>query len=77
MAIIQWFRFIFLVGGGSFFSTAGGAQAASGIQATALALIPAGLTPVAFFAPNPVTQSLPATSVIFLEALLKKRRGIF
>ena len=63
------------MGGGSFISNDDRTQEALTNQATALAMIPPGLTPVSFFAPNSITQSLPATSVIFKEALLKKRRG--
>ena len=60
-----------LVGGGSVFG--GGNVATGSAQAIAAALVPAGLTPVAFFPPL-LTQRLPATSVIFLEAIVKKRK---
>ena len=63
------------MGGGLFISTDERAQAPLRNHATALAMIPPGLTPVSFFAPNPITQSLPATSAIFKEAKLQKRRG--
>ena len=60
----------FLVGGGTAFSSS---PAAGSIQAVAAGLVPAGLTPVAFFPPTN-TQTLQALSVIFLEAPLKKRK---
>ena len=56
--------FIFIVGGGSLFS-AGGAQV-RGVESLALGLVPAGLTPVAFFPSNP-NQQMKAVSVIFRE----------
>ena len=45
-----------LVGGGSLLSPGG--AAAGSPQALALALVPAGLTPVAFFPPNPNQKNL-------------------
>ena len=67
-----------VVGGGAVFgSTAQTSAAQTGaIQAVAAGLVPAGLTPVAFFPPSP-TQQIPALSVIFLEAPLKKRKKRF
>ena len=62
---------LFLVGGGLAFSPA--TQTAGGAQALAAALVPAGLTPVAYFPPL-ATQQLQAVSVIFLEAPIGKRR---
>ena len=64
---------LLLVGGGSIFSS--GSSLAGSAQALAAGLVPAGLTPVAFFAPT-ATQQLPAISVIFLESPLsgKKRK---
>ena len=62
---------IFLVGGGLAFSPA--TQTAGGAQALAAALVPAGLTPVAYF-PSLATQQLQAVSVIFLEAPIGKRK---
>ena len=61
---------------GLFFSVGGGipfSPTAGGGQVLAAGLVPAGLTPVAFFPPEP-TQQLQAFSVIFLEAPLKKRK---
>ena len=63
------FSVIFLVGGGTAFSS----SAPTGLQAVAAGLVPAGLTPVAFFPPTN-TQTLQALSVIFLEAPVKKRK---
>ena len=60
-----------LVGGGSAFAST--TQSVSGVQAIAAGLVPAGLTPVAFFPPSP-TQQLQALSVIFLETPIKKRK---
>ena len=59
------------MGGGSLFSTASQSPA----QAIAAALVPSGLglTPVAFFPPT-AAQTLPAVSVIFLEAPLVGRK---
>ena len=64
-----------LVGGGSLLSPGG--AAAGSPQALALALVPAGLTPVAFFPPNP-NQKMKAVSVIFSEPILQNRikRGL-
>ena len=64
-----------LVGGGSLLSPGG--AAAGSPQALALALVPAGLTPVAFFPPNP-NQKMKAVSVIFSESILQNRinRGL-
>ena len=61
------------MGGGSIFSTA--SQSPGSLQAIAAALVPSGLglTPVAFFPPT-AAQSLPAVSVIFLEAPLAGRK---
>ena len=58
------------VGGGTVFSTS---PAAGSVQTFAAALVPAGLTPVAFFPPTP-NQQLQALSVIFLESPVKKRK---
>ena len=63
---------LFLVGGGLSFSQAT-QTAGSTTQALAAALVPAGLTPVAYF-PSTATQQLQAVSVIFLEAPLRKRK---
>ena len=63
-----------VVGGGAVFGST--AQASGAIQAIAAGLVPTGLTPVAFFPPSP-TQQIPALSVIFLEAPLKKRKKRF
>ena len=60
-----------LVGGGSIFSSS--VPPTGSASSIALSLVPSGLTPVAFFPPTP-TQTLPATSVIFLEAQMKKRK---
>ena len=68
--IVTVFPHYLVVGGGSVFS---GNVAAGTSQAIAAGLVPAGLTPVAFFPPL-LTQRLPATSVIFLEAIVKKRK---
>ena len=62
--------FISLVGGGSLFS-AGGAQV-GGVESLALGLVPAGLTPVAFFPSNP-NQQMKAVSVIFREPSSQRR----
>ena len=62
---------LFLVGGGLAFSSA--TQTAGSVQALAAALVPAGLTPVAYF-PAAATQQLQAVSVIFLEASIGKRK---
>ena len=62
---------LLLVGGGLAFSPA--TQTAGSVQALAATLVPAGLTPVAYFPPL-ATQQLQAVSVIFLEAPLGKRR---
>ena len=64
-----------LVGGGSLLSPGG--AAAGSPQALALALVPAGLTPVAFFPPNS-NQKMKAVSVIFSEPILQNRinRGL-
>ena len=59
-----------LVGGGTAFSST---APAGSIQAAAAGLVPAGLTPVAFFPPT-ANQQLQAISVIFLEAPVKKRK---
>ena len=61
------------MGGGSIFSTA--SQSPGSLQAIAAALVPSGLglTPVAFFPPT-AAQTLPAVSVIFLEAPLAGRK---
>ena len=61
--------FIFIVGGGMIFSSAGVQN-----QALALGLIPAGTAPVAVFPPTP-DQSVQAFSVIFSESLTVNRRG--
>ena len=61
---------VILVGGGTAFSTS---PAAGGFQTFAAGLVPAGLTPVAFFPPTP-NQQLQALSVIFLELPVKKRK---
>ena len=68
-------KFSILVGGGTLLSPGG--AAAGSPQALALALVPAGLTPVAFFPPNP-SQKMKAVSVIFSEPILKRRinRGL-
>ena len=58
---------LLLVGGGLAFSPA--TQTAGSVQALAATLVPAGLTPVAYFPPL-ATQQLQAVSVIFLEAPL-------
>ena len=72
----KYVPFIFIiVGGGSFISTDDREQASSRIQATALAMLPQGVTPIAFFASNPISQSIPATSVIFKEEVVERRRG--
>ena len=62
-----------LVGGGAIFTP--GSAAAGSAQALATALVPPGLTPIAFFAPT-ATQQFPALSAIFLELPVsgKKRR---
>ena len=60
------------VGGGAIFSSA--TPVAGSVQALAAGLVPAGLTPVAFFAANPAVQQIPALSVIFLEATVGKRK---
>ena len=58
----------------------GGASPQNAPQET-LALVPAGLTPVATFPPYDTPRTLPAKSVIFLENLNpvqnRKKRGIF
>ena len=61
-----------LVGGGSLFTSTLNVAATS-VQAIAAGLVPAGLTPIAFFPPV-ATQQLPAISVIFLEATVGKRK---
>ena len=63
-----------VVGGGAVFGST--AQTSGAIQAIAAGLVPTGLTPVSFFPPSP-TQQIPALSVIFLEAPLKKRKKRF
>ena len=63
-----------VVGGGAVFGST--AQTSGAIQAIAAGLVPTGLTPVSFFPPSP-TQRIPALSVIFLEAPLKKRKKRF
>ena len=50
-----------------------GAQTAGTTQAIAAALVPGGLTPVAFFPPRP-DQQMQAISVIFSEPLLQRRK---
>ena len=62
---------LFAVGGGSVFSPGGAAVGTS--EALALALVPAGLTPVAFFPPTP-NQRMKATSVIFSEPFIQRRK---
>ena len=61
---------VIIVGGGTAFSTT---PAAGSFQTFAAGLVPAGLTPVAFFPPAP-NQQLQALSVIFLESPVKKRK---
>ena len=58
------------MGGGTAFSQT---PAVGSLQTVAAGLVPAGLTPVAFFPPAP-NQQLQALSVIFLEAPVKKRK---
>ena len=67
---VRYNYFIFIVGGGSLFS-AGGAQL-GGVESLALGLVPAGLTPVAFFPSNP-NQQMKAVSVIFREPSSQRR----
>jgi len=49
--------------------------AAGSLEAFALGLVPAGLTPVAFFPPTE-NQTMPAFSVIFQEANERQARGM-
>ena len=49
--------------------------AAGSFEALALGLVPAGLTPVAFFPPTE-NQTMPAFSVIFQEADERQARGM-
>ena len=49
------------------------APVAGSTQALAAALVPAGLTPVAYF-PATADQVIPALSVIFTEAIILKRK---
>ena len=49
--------------------------AAGSLEALALGLVPAGLTPVAFFPPTE-NQTMPAFSVIFQEADERQARGM-
>ena len=69
--LVRWQSFFVTVGGGSVFSAT--APAAGSVQAIAIGMVPAGLTPVAFFPPVP-SQIMPAISVIFLEPVPKKRK---
>ena len=61
--------------GGGISLTPGATGAGGAVEALAIGLVPAGLTPVAVFPPAPA-QQLQALSVIFLEAapVKKKRR---
>ena len=64
--------FILVAGGIPFASTT---PAAGSLQALALGLVPAGLTPVAFFPPTQ-NQTMPAFSVIFQEAEERQPRSM-
>ena len=65
---------VMIIVGGGISLTPGATGAGGAVEALAIGLVPAGLTPVAVFPPAPA-QQLQALSVIFLEtAPVKKKR---
>ena len=70
--LLRVFFLILVAGGIPFASTT---PAAGSLQALALGLVPAGLTPVAFFPPTQ-NQTMPAFSVIFQEADERQPRSM-